>query len=98
MKVMKIMSTIGVIGFPVFLVIIYSQADKNIYSSVALSLFVILFAFVYSLVVFKSNYMSTKETNIIEDLLKLNGLKEKGVVTEDEFQAIKNDLMNKKSK
>ena len=54
------------------------------------------YAIPYSIVgLVKSNNALKKETSVTQELIKLGELKEKGVLSEDEFQAKKIDLLKR---
>lgn len=91
---MKIMSIIGIIWFSLSFLFILVFLNEDMEAAAGWGLLGMLYAIPYSIVgLVKSNKSSNKEMNVTQELIKLSELKEKGVLTDDEFQAKKIDLL-----
>ena len=56
----------------------------------------LLYAIPFAIVVLvQTNKKETPDKNVTQELLKLNELKEKGILSEDEFQSMKLNLLRK---
>jgi hypothetical protein len=92
---MKVMSIIGIIWFSLCLIILIALAGDYNYKGVAgWGIFALLYAIPYSitgLVVANKNAKNAK--NMTAELIQLANLKEKGILTEEEFQAKKQSLI-----
>ena len=88
------MSIIGIVWFSLSLLCIAGLLASDMEAAAGWGILGMLYAIPYSIVgLVKSNNVSKKETNVTQELIKLAELKEKGVLTEDEFQAKKIDLL-----
>lgn len=91
---MKVMSIIGIVWFSLSLICIAAFLGSDSESAAGWGVLGMLYAIPYSIVgLVKSSNASKKGTNITQELIKLAELKEKGILTEDEFQAKKIDLL-----
>lgn len=88
------MSIIGIVWFSLSLICIVALLNSDMEAAAGWGVLGMLYAIPYSIVgLVKSNNTLKKETNVSQELIKLVELKEKGVLTEDEFQAKKIDLL-----
>ena len=92
---MKAMSIIGIVIFSIslfFIVVLIGKQDY--YAAAGWGIIGMLYAIPYSitgLVVANKNVKNTK--NMTTELIQLANLKEKGILTEEEFQAKKQSLI-----
>ncbi len=89
------MSIIGIIWLTFCLGCLIGFLDSDPEASSSFGLLGLLFAIPYSIVGLMT---SNKQTNITHDLYDLHSLKEKGIITEDEFHAKKTQLLSIKTK
>ena len=88
------MSIIGIIWFSLSFLFIAVLLNEDMEAAAGWGILSMLYAIPYSIVgLVKSNKSSNKEMNVTQELIKLSELKEKGVLTDDEFQAKKIDLL-----
>ena len=91
---MKVMSIIGIVWFSLSLICIVSFTNGMNDEAVGWGILGMLYAIPYAIVgLLKSNKKDKAEISAIQELVKLNELKEKGILTDDEFQAKKVDLL-----
>jgi hypothetical protein len=91
---MKTMSIIGIVWFSLCLIGVFALIDSETEGALGWGILGLLYALPYSIVgLVKSKSMS--KTNKYEELERLLRLKEKGVISEMEFNHKKIDLMNK---
>ncbi len=91
---MKVMSIIGIVWFSLSFICMIAFINSNIEAAAGWGVLGILYAIPYSIVgLVISINASKKETTVTQELMKLMELKEKGVLSEDEFQAKKLDLL-----
>jgi hypothetical protein len=91
---MKIMSIIGIVWFSLSLLCILAFLESDLEASAGWGMLGMLYAIPFAIVgLVKSNKKENKEVSVMQELLKLNDLKEKGILSEDEFQAKKIDLL-----
>ena len=91
---MKTMSIIGIVWFSLSFLCIALLIKQDVEAAAGWGILGMLYALPYSIVgLVKSKKSSNKEINVTQELIKLSELKEKGVLTDDEFQAKKIDLL-----
>ena len=90
---MKIMSIIGIVWFSLSLICIASFIESDLEASAGWGMLGMLYAIPLAIVGLVKSNKPKIESSVTQELLKLNELKEKGVVSEDEFQAKKKDLL-----
>ncbi len=88
------MSIIGIVWFSLSLICIVTFLYSDMVAAAGWGILGMLYAIPYSIVgLVKSKDTSMKEINATQLLIKLAELKEKGILTEEEFQAKKIDLL-----
>jgi surface polysaccharide O-acyltransferase-like enzyme len=93
-KIMKVMSIIGIVWFSLSLICIIAFFESDIEASSGWGMLGMLYAIPYSIVgLILSNRKKQTEKSTIIQLIELSELKEKGILSEDEFQAMKKDLL-----
>jgi hypothetical protein len=92
---MKVMSIIGLVWFSLCLLLsIFLFVSDDVQASAKYGMTGILFAIPLAIVgLVESSKKNKTEINVTQELLKLHELKEKGVLTEDEFQTRKTNLL-----
>lgn len=90
---MKIMSIIGIVWFSISLICILAFMESDLEASAGWGILGMLYAIPLAIVGLVKSNIPTKEINVTQELLNLSELKEKGVLSEDEFQAKKTDLL-----
>jgi len=91
---MKTMSIIGIVWFSISLLCILAFYETDLDASTGWGMLGMLYAIPYSIVsLINSNKIG--ENSSYNDLIKLNDLKEKGILSEDEFNSKKIDLLKK---
>jgi len=91
---MKVMSIIGIVWFSLSFLFITAFMNVDLEAAAGWGILGMAYAIPYSIVgLVKSKNASKKETNVTQELIKLAELKEKGVLTEDEFQTKKIELL-----
>lgn len=89
---MKIMSIIGIVWFSLSLLCILAFYESDLEAASGWGLLGMLYAIPLSIVgLINSN--KKQNNNSYQELLKLNELKEKGIISESEFNSKKNDLL-----
>lgn len=89
---MKIMSIIGIVWFSLSLLCILAFYESDLEAAAGWGLLGMLYAVPLSIVgLVNSN--KKQSNNSYQELLKLNELKEKGIISESEFNSKKNDLL-----
>jgi len=88
---MKIMSIIGIVWFSISLMFItlFLMTDE-LDASAGWGVLGLLYALPFAIV---SLVKSSKKRNITQELIDLRELKDKGILSEEEFQAKKNELL-----
>lgn len=89
---MKAMSIIGIIWFSLSLICIVALIESNLQAATGWGILGLLYAIPYAIVGLVVSIKKSKST-VTQELLNLSSLKEKGVLTDDEFQAKKLDLL-----
>ena len=93
---MKTMSIIGIVWFSLSFLFIMAFLNTNMPASAGWGLLGMMYAIPFSIVGLVKSVQSKKTDNsITQELLNLFELKEKGVITEEEFQAMKMDLLGR---
>ena len=92
---MKVMSIIGIVWFTLsFLIIIALLGDNDNEAAAGWGILALMYALPYSITgVVLSSKNSNAQRNTNAELLQLAELKEKGILTEAEFQAKKAQLL-----
>ena len=95
MKTMKIMSIIGIAWCGLSLICVLGFIDADIEASAGWGMLGLLYAVPYSItgLVLTLKNEKNNTSGSINDLLELNELKEKGILTESEFQTHKDRLI-----
>jgi hypothetical protein len=94
MTVMKIMSIIGIIWFILCLILSLTFADYDPDASIGWGIFGLLYAVSYSIVGLTTSLNSSKRPyNVTLELIKLAELKEKGLITNEEYLERKVELL-----
>lgn len=91
---MKVMSIIGIVWFSISLIFLLAFMHDDIKASIGWGMMGLMYAIPYSitgLVIAMKN--QKKSTDSMNELIKLNELKDKGILTEEEFQAKKQELI-----
>lgn len=89
---MKIMSIIGIVWFSLSLLCILAFYESDLEAAAGWGLLGMLYAIPLSIVgLINSN--KKQNNSSYQELLKLNELKEKGIISESEFNSKKNDLL-----
>lgn len=93
---MKTMSIIGIVWFSLSFLFMMAFLNTNMPASAGWGLLGMLYAIPFSIVGLVKSVQSKKSDNsVTQELLNLYELKEKGVITEEEFQAMKMDLLGR---
>ena len=97
MKTIKVMSIIGVVFLGISLFFLFAAITMDIYEGAAgFGIIAILFSLPYTItcLVISSKVTSNKtEIDITDNLLKLHSLKEKGILSEEEFDMQKQYIL-----
>ncbi len=93
---MKVMSIIGIVWFSISFLFIMTFLNTNMPAAAGWGLMGMMYAIPFSIVgLVKSNQSTKTKTNATQELLNLFELKEKGVITEEEFLSMKMDLLGR---
>ncbi len=87
------MSIIGIVWFSLSLICILAFLESDIEASAGWGMLGMLYAIPLAIVGLVKSNKPKKELNVTAELVKLSELKEKGILSEDEFQAKKKDLL-----
>jgi hypothetical protein len=91
---MKVMSIIGIVWFSLSLICVIGFSNSMNDEAVGWGMLGMLYAIPYSIVgLIQSNKKNQTEKSATQQLIELAELKEKGILSEDEFQAKKIDLL-----
>jgi hypothetical protein len=91
---MKIMSVIGICWFSLSFICIVGLIQSNMEAAAGWGIIASLYAIPYSIVgLVVSSKKSENLLNITLELTKLNELKEKNIITEEEFQTLKSRII-----
>ncbi|MEJ6492522.1 MAG: SHOCT domain-containing protein [Flavobacteriales bacterium] len=91
---MKVMSIIGIVWFSLSFICVVGFSNGMNDEAVGWGMLGMLYAIPYSIVgIVQSNKKNKIEKSANQQLIELAELKEKGILSEDEFQAKKNDLL-----
>jgi len=86
------MSIIGIVWFSLSLLFILALFESDLEAAAGWGMLGMLYAIPLSIVgLINSN--NEKKSNSYNELIKLSELKEKGIISEDEFKSKKNDLL-----
>lgn len=93
---MWVMSIIGVVWFSLSIIFIFAFMDTDIEAAIGWGMLGMVYAIPYSIV----GIVTTKKKkgsglDGTQELIKLNELKEKGILTDNEFQQKKHDILGK---
>ena len=91
---MKTMSIIGIVWFSISLLCIFAFYETDLEAASGWGMLGMLYAIPFSIVGL-NNSNKIEDNNSYSELIKLNDLKEKGILSEDEFNYKKNDLLRK---
>jgi len=92
---MRVMSIIGIIWFSITLLGMMDQADVDWEAAAGLGFLGLLYAIPYSIVgLIDANKNKNKRDNYVDELIKLNDLREKGIITEKEYTVKKDSLLS----
>ena len=98
---MKVMSIIGIVWFSLTLICVFANFETDLEASAGGGMLGLLYALPFAIVgLVKSNKKQSENTtqeqskNTTQELIALSELKEKGVLTENEFQIKKHELLN----
>ena len=100
MKSLKVMSIIGIIFFSITLMFVFLLWDVDTFSGMAWGAFGLMYALPFSIVALVSTNAYLKKNSekipksfaLVEHLAQLTSMKEKGNLTEDEFQMYKKSI------
>ena len=91
---MRIMSIIGIVWFGISLICVVGFSINAKGAAVGWGMLGLLYAIPYSIVgLIQSSTKRQTEKSTTQRLIELAELKEKGILSEDEFQAMKIDLL-----
>jgi len=92
---MRVMSIIGIVWFSLSLFCLFAFMDVDVDASLGWGLLGLLYALPYSItgLVLSLKTTNTNSSSSMNDLLKLNELKENGILSEKEFQEHKAKLI-----
>jgi len=92
---MRVMSIIGIVWFSLSLFCMFAFMDVDVDASLGWGLLGLLYALPYSItgLVLSLKTTNTNSSSSMNDLLKLNELKENGILSEKEFQEHKAKLI-----
>lgn len=92
---MKTMSIIGIVWFTLSLFCLIGFYETDLEASSGWGMLGMLYAIPYAIVgLIKSNNQKSNSHLVSQELLQLAELKEKGILTEDEFKIRKYKLLN----
>ena len=87
------MSIIGIVWFSLSLICILPFSESDIEASAGWGMLGMLYAIPLAIAGLVKSNKPKNELNVTAELVKLSELKEKGILSEDEFQAKKKDLL-----
>lgn len=91
---MKVMSIIGIVWFTLSMFFMLSLINEDMKVAAGWGFFGLLYAIPYSITMLVlSNKQSKLNVNTSDELIKLHDLKEKGILTEKEFNLKKAQLL-----
>lgn len=96
---MKVLSIIGIVWFSFSLISVIYFSNSDTYAAAGWGMLGLLYAIPFSIICLMRSTKSPDSSAVNDfstatiDLLKLNELKEKGILTEEEFQKKKEDLL-----
>lgn len=94
---MKVMAIIGIVFFSICVISVMELADGELYEdAMAVGLLGLFYALPFAIVVLvQVNKKDNPKIDITQELLKLNDLKDKGILSDEEFQSMKMNLLRK---
>lgn len=94
---MKVMAIIGIVWFSICMLCVISSTEEEIYyDAFGFGLLGLLYAIPFAIVVLvQVNKKDNPKIEVTQELLKLNDLKDKGILSEEEFQSMKMNLLRK---
>jgi hypothetical protein len=93
---MWVMSIIGIVWFSLSLLFILAFMDTDVDAAMGWGFLGMLYAIPYAIVGIVTTKKSKKhEATSMQELISLNELKEKGILTDDEFQLKKQAILSK---
>ena len=91
---MWVMSIIGVVWFSLSLIFIIAFMDTDIDAAIGWGMLGMIYAIPYSIVgIVTTKKKKGSDPNSTQELIKLNELKEKGILTDDEFRMKKQEIL-----
>ena len=92
---MKTMSIIGIVWFTLSLFCLIGFYETDLEASSGWGMLGMLYAIPFAIVVLvKSNYPNSTSHPVSQELIQLAELRDKGILTEDEFKVRKFNLLN----
>lgn len=95
MKVVKVMSIIGIVWFAICLMGLLACLEDDYEAAAGAGLFGLLYAIPFAIVGLVASSKQGGKKNVAQELLDWQALKEKGVLSEEEFKAKKIELLLK---
>ena len=94
---MKVMAIIGIVFFSICMLGVIASAEEEVYDEALVWGFLgLLYALPFAIVVLvQVNKKDNPKIEVTQELLKLNELKDKGILSEEEFQSMKMNLLRK---
>jgi hypothetical protein len=94
---MKVMAIIGIVFFSICMLGVIASAEEEVYDeALAWGFLGLLYALPFAIVVLvQVNKKDNPKIEVTQELLKLNDLKDKGILSEEEFQSMKMNLLRK---
>lgn len=93
---MWVMSIIGVIFFSLVLIFMIGVSDTDLEAAIGLGLLGMVYGIAYSIVgIATTRKKKRSNPDSTQELIRLNELKEKGILTDDEFQRKKQEILDK---
>lgn len=89
---MKTMSVIGIVWFSLSLIFVFAFYEIDLEASAGWGMLGLLYAIPFSIVAL-TNSNKKKTNNSYDELIKLSELKDKGIISDDEFNSKKSDLL-----
>lgn len=91
---MWVMSIIGVVWFSIALIFVMVFIDTDAEAAIGWGLLAILYAVPYSIVgIVTTKKKKESGQNSMDELMSLSSLKEQGILTDDEFQKKKQEIL-----
>ncbi|CAM3653922.1 SHOCT domain-containing protein [Rheinheimera salexigens] len=91
---MWVMSIIGIVWFSLSLIFILAFMDTDVDAAMGWGMLGMLYAIPYAIVgIVTTKKKSKDDSTSMQQLINLNELKEKGILTDDEFQFKKQQIL-----